>query len=238
MLKKLSPKSAALLFAIGLAIGLLVTSQFRTPPRRVLDRLAPYLAVEKTHKRLEEENVRLKNEVKNLRDEVKVSQGQAIKRKTTIQGLVETTGQLKQQAGLTEVTGEGLVITLDDSRKGDPTVDNIIHAADIRDLINALWAAGAKNISINDERLVSVSSVDSIGITILVNNTRLNPPLVVRVIGDSQTIEEYLHSTPALADLHQRSKNLGLLFNIEKVADVTVNEFTGSFAITQTKTKD
>lgn len=238
MLKKLSPKSAILLFIIGLAIGLLITSQFRTPPRRITDRLAPYLAIEQTHQRLQAENAHLKNQLKNIRDEIKISQTQAIKRKTTIRDLVEIADQLKQTAGLTEASGTGLVITLDDSRKGEPTADNIIHAADVRDLVNALWVAGAKAISINNERLVTVSSIDSIGITILVNNVRMNPPLAIRVIGDSGPIEQYVNSTPTLADLRQRSKNLGLLFNIEKVADVTVDEFTGTFSITQAKVKD
>lgn len=238
MLRKLPPKSAVLLFIIGLAIGVLITSQFRAPRRRITDRLSPYLAVEKTHRRLNEENIRLKNQLKKTRSDVQISQNQATKRQTTIRDLVAIANQLKQDVGLTELVDKGLIITLDDSRKGEPTTDSIIHAADVRDLINALWVAGARAITVNDERLVAVSSVDSIGITILINNTRLNPPLVIRVIGDGDAIEQYLQTTLTLADLHRRSKNLGLIFNIEKVDGVTVNEFTGTFSITHAKIKD
>jgi uncharacterized protein YlxW (UPF0749 family) len=231
----LPPKSAAGLFVIGLGIGVLLTIQFRTPPQRIINPLAPFLAVEQTHAALKNEHQRLKEQVKNLRREISQTQDEVKNRKGVLKNLVEAADALKIEAGLTELVDQGIIITLDDSRKSEATVDSIIHAADLRDIVNALWFAGARAVTINDERLVSSSSIDSIVNTILVNNVRMNPPFAIKALGPSDTLQSDLNSAETLVDLRNRAKNLGIVFTIEKTPEVNIKEFNGTFSITHAK---
>lgn len=236
MIKKIPPNSAILLFVIGLGIGLLVTTQFKTPSRRVTNPLAPFLAIEQTRADLIDENSSSKKRVKTLRDELAESQKQLKTRKSTLQALSDSLEELKKEADLTQKVGAGVVVTIDDSRKTGATIDSIIHAADLRDVINTLWVAGAKAISVNDERLAATSSIDSIHNAVLVNNVRMNPPFSVKAIGDPKALEQALEESLALTGLRNRSKNLGLVFHAEKSGEVILEEFSGTFSIVNTKT--
>ncbi len=97
-------------------------------------------------------------------------------------------------AGLTDVKGPGIVVTLNDSKKpASPmpagfTPPNLIHDTDIGSVINELKAAGAEAISVNDQRIVAVSPVRCAGPTIFVNNTPQTPPYVIKAIGNPRTL--------------------------------------------------
>ena len=95
-------------------------------------------------------------------------------------------------AGMVALTGPGVTVTMDDSKKNNLTISGdsaIIHDSDIRTVVNELFASGAEAISINGERLVSTSSIRCVGPTVLVNNTRLSIPFVITAIGDGKTLE-------------------------------------------------
>ncbi len=97
-------------------------------------------------------------------------------------------------AGLIDVKGPGVIVTLNDSHK--PSVDmpagfappNIIHDTDIGNVVNELKASGAEAISINGQRIVAVSPIRCVGPTIMVNFTPQAPPFVIKAIGDSKTL--------------------------------------------------
>ncbi len=99
--------------------------------------------------------------------------------------------KLNELAGLTSVTGPGILITLEDSKTAasngnDEHVDpssGKIQADDLLKLINELKADGATAISINDQRLVVTSEIVAAGPTILVNQARLTQPIVVKAMG-------------------------------------------------------
>ncbi len=98
-------------------------------------------------------------------------------------------------AGLTDVKGPGVVVTLNDSKK--PSVDmpagfappNIIHDTDIAAVVNELKASGAEAISVNGQRIVAVSPIRCVGPTIMVNFTPQSPPFVIKAIGDPKVLK-------------------------------------------------
>ena len=104
---------------------------------------------------------------------------------------------LAEMAGLTPVKGEGITITLYDAKpteiaaasqaKADPNWGQI-QADDVLKLVNELKASGAKAISINNQRLIATSEIVTAGQSILVNQARLQKPIVVKAIGPSQTL--------------------------------------------------
>jgi uncharacterized protein YlxW (UPF0749 family) len=122
------------------------------------------------------------------------------------QNLAYDLAQAKFLAGLTPVAGPGLVVTLNDSKKGDPNAPAIIqnsfliHDTDINQVINELRAAGAEALSINDQRIVAMSPVRCAGPTVLVNFVPLTPPYVIRAIGDSKTLMDAMNLEGGVAD--------------------------------------
>ncbi len=98
-------------------------------------------------------------------------------------------------AGLTDVKGPGVVVTMDDSKLPYPKdappgmpPGNIIHDTDIGQVVNELKSAGAEAISVNDQRLVAVSPIRCAGPTIFINNTPQTPPYVIKAIGEPKTL--------------------------------------------------
>ncbi len=217
--------------AVGLAIGILMSAQIRVKPKRVDNPLAPYLALTNTRDRLVSDNLDLRQKIENLRVEVANDQRQAKDRQSVNKDQLDEIERLEQEIGLTQVEGPGLVITLDDAKSGEVTLDTIVHASDIRDVTNTLWLGGAQAINVNGERLTALSSIDSIVNTVIVNTTRITTPFVINVIGDQDKLLERLSAPDTLADLYRRSKEYNLILKIERQRSVQVAPYRGSFAI-------
>lgn len=114
--------------------------------------------------------------------------------------LAKQLAQAQFLAGLTDVKGPGVLVTMDDSKLPYPkdmpvglTPQNIIHDNDIGQVVNELKAAGAEAIAVNDQRLVAVSPVRCAGPTIFINNTPQTPPYMIKAIGDPKILTTALN---------------------------------------------
>ena len=100
-------------------------------------------------------------------------------------------------AGLTDVKGNGVVVTLTDNDETDK-----IEARDLLKLVNELKSAGAEAISINEQRIVNMSDIVNIYIEdgshyIVVNKVLdkekvIISPYVIKAIGDPKYLESAL----------------------------------------------
>ena len=89
--------------------------------------------------------------------------------------------QTKTVLGLTDVEGEGIVITLKDNGMDDMSV---IKDDELILIVNALKIAGAEAISINDQRIVNMSDITYINsMYIKINGQRILAPYIIKVIG-------------------------------------------------------
>ncbi len=89
--------------------------------------------------------------------------------------------------GLTNVEGEGIIITLKDnitSKFG--TADDIVHYSDLRAIVNELKNAGAEAISINDQRIVPTTVINCVGTVVQINDQKIGVPFVIRAIGNQE----------------------------------------------------
>ena len=88
--------------------------------------------------------------------------------------------------GNTDVTGEGIIVTLTDG-KGDPSAidqsNYLVHAENILQVVNEMKNAGAEAIAINGERIVSTSAISCDGNVIVVNGKKINSPIQISAIG-------------------------------------------------------
>ena len=96
--------------------------------------------------------------------------------------------QLNEALGKTDVIGEGVVIQLIDNEGAMLSEDVPVARIDEQDLliiINELFGAGAEAISINGHRIISMSSIVTIGSDIIkVNDKKVSSPYVINAIGN------------------------------------------------------
>src|SRR5690606_30062919 len=122
----------------------------------------------------------LQSRIVSLRKQIEDAEGLIEDHTQTVN--FEIIEELKRDIGLTEVKGEGLEIIMGD----------MAQASDIRDIINILNAASADAISINGQRIISNSSISSVGTTILINNAHIAPPFLITAVGDSDLMLQRL----------------------------------------------
>ena len=131
-------------------------------------------------------------------------------------------------AGLVEMRGAGLKVTLDDSLLKDAPSgdvnDLVIHSQDVQAVVNALWKAGAEAIAINGQRLVSTSAVLCVGNTLLLNGSVHSPPYVVSAVGADR---DRFDGDALVKQLKADAQTFGLRVAVSKEAALDVPAFAG-----------
>jgi uncharacterized protein YlxW (UPF0749 family) len=143
---------------------------------------------------------------------------EAAYRRLTAEGntLQQRLSRLAVVAGAVDTRGPGVRIVVDDG----PTVEgqkNEVLDVDLQQMVNGLWLAGAEAISINRQRLTSLTAIRLAGENITVNFRRVSRPYVVRAIGNPDTLAaRFIDTTGGQWWLLLRSK-YGLEFRITTV---------------------
>ncbi len=101
--------------------------------------------------------------------------------------------ELAIAVGALPMEGPGVRVTLDDApdadeATGDDADQKRVFARDLQFVVNALWAAGAESISINGQRLTSVSAIRFAGSALVVDYRPLARPYVVTALGDPREL--------------------------------------------------
>jgi len=143
---------------------------------------------------------------------------------------------LQTPAGLTAVSGPGLLVVLDDAHSvpADPTVDQnqlVVHQSDIQSVVNALWAGGAEAMTISGQRVIATSAVRCVGNTLLLNGRVFSPPFRVVAIGPSGTMQDALGRSPGVKLFKQAAGYYGLGYTVESQDTVSVPAYTGSISL-------
>lgn len=132
-------------------------------------------------------------------------------------------------AGLTDVKGPGVTITLNDKLGYDPLVDpieSLIHDSTINYVINMLWSGGARAVSFNDVRLTAITEINCVGPTILTYGVRQMPPYVISAIGPVDELLATIQSDSYLARLSQ--PEIGIRISVSSETEVTLPSFLKS----------
>ncbi|MGI6333975.1 MAG: DUF881 domain-containing protein [Saccharofermentanales bacterium] len=151
---------------------------------RIRQRQEDLRLYEEQHAILLRENEQLQQKKEELIQELLISEGH--------EELLATLERVRVLAGFTEVSGPGIILTLDDKpgfKIGD-NEDSIVHDTDLKHALDILLGAGAAAFSINGNRLVNASDLKCIGLTIRCNQQRLSPPYVILALGDPIRLSE------------------------------------------------
>lgn len=101
---------------------------------------------------------------------------------------------------------------------------------DMLDLVNELFLAGAEAISVNEERIVAMTDIKTVGSFILVNRVRTASPYTVKAIGDTKYLESALMIKGGYYDTYKDSYRI----NIQK-GNVTINKYDGEMTLDYVK---
>lgn len=144
-------------------------------------------------KNVEAERDKLTQDLLSVRSRLSEFEQKAGQDTSLTRELSEQVKQARLEAGLTPLKGPGLTITLTDSiRRPGPDEDAyffIIHDQDLQALVNELFAAGAEAVAVNDQRIITRSSIRCVGPSVLVNTVQLASPFTVSAIGPAKELE-------------------------------------------------
>lgn len=147
----------------------------------------------------------------------------------------EKTEELKKYntlLGLTNVSGEGIIITCKDGQVAsqlatDNVTQYLIHDADLREIVNELSNAGAEAISINDQRIVSTTSITCAGNIISINGEKVSSPFVIKAIGNQESLYGALSRPGGYLSLMKEDVSV----DIKKLSSISIKKYSG--ALTQ-----
>lgn len=163
------------------------------------------------------------------RDELQ-KQLDMIKQQGTVEGFKKENENLRFEAGLTDVTGKGVLVTINDSKVPVKSGENpnlyLIHDEDMLRIVNELRAGGAEAIAINDQRLIGTSEIRCSGPTITVNGKIFAPPFVIKVIGNPQTLTAALNMRGGVVE---SLKYWGIEISMQKADNVNIPAYNGTF---------
>lgn len=142
--------------------------------------------------------------------------------------------ELRRAAGMTPVSGPGLVVTLDDARLPSTASRRsielgIVHATDLTDVFNTAWKAGAEAISVNGERITAASAC--VGAVIQINGTLLSPPFVISIVGAPERLQTVFAAPEELADLKARRDAYGLRLAVARADRVDIPAYSGPLVV-------
>lgn len=226
-------RSPALLVAATLMAFLAVLA-FRARPADPEARLPTRYRLADLIEAQQQQAAALRAEVAALRAEVDAERAASTERTGGTAQQSELVAATSTAAGLSAVTGPGLVITLDDSTldvapSGGNVNDLVIHSQDVQAVVNALWRAGAEAISINGQRLVSTSAVLCVGNTLLLNGTVHSPPYVISAVGASK---DRFDTDRLVRRFRQDAEAFDLGFTAERKAKLELPAYRGSTKFT------
>jgi uncharacterized protein YlxW (UPF0749 family) len=148
-------------------------------------------------------------------------------------------------AGTVAVTGEGLVVRLDDAAADGPRPvgvgpdDLVVHQQDLQAVINALWAGGAEAMALMDQRVISTSAFQCIGNVLSLQGRRYSPPYEVTVIGDPDELRAALAADPAVRAYRSWVSAVGLGWEVQQPSgDLSVPAYDGAADLRHARVPD
>ena len=218
-------------------LGFAVSIQFKSVQINNTSPSARYEELQKMYMSEQEKNAALSDQITQMQSTINSYRDSIEQTGSAYKGMEADLLRAENLAGLTDVYGPGITVTLSDAKKVDPTAPPeyfIIHDSDVRSLVNELLSAGAEAISINGERVVSTTAIRCVGPVIIVNSARSGTPFVIKAIGDENAINM---TGGVLSEL--RNWNIGV--TIQKSDRIDIKAYSGSVSfkyVTTAKNKE
>lgn len=146
--------------------------------------------------------------------------------------------------GLTAVSGGGLRVTLQDAPANRPQPEEIVaddlvvHQQDLEGVINALWAGGAEAMTLQGQRVTTLTAFRCVGNVLSLHGRVYSPPYVVEVIGDTVSLQKALDASPTVSVFQEYVDAVGLGYEVRKLDDVTLPAYDGVLTLEHARVPD
>lgn len=128
---------------------------------------------------------------------------------------------LEPVVGAAAVSGPGIKIVVDDAPNATQS-SQLVTDRDLRQLVNALWEAGAEAVSVNGHRLSVRTAIRSAGSAITVDYVSLVGPYVVEAIGNPKTLASEFADTPGAQWWSYLRLNYGISYETSNVSNIAM----------------
>ncbi len=216
---------------VCVVLGIGMATQYKLIQNNYLNGLSP----SKRQSDLTNEYINLKKEKDRLIVKLEESQNilitleaAASEKNDTIKDLQEKIADYEILAGMRAVIGPGVVITIDNP-PGDFFNENgkvEERYIEILSLVNELNSSGAEAISINEQRIISLSGIRTAGRELIINGVPQTAPIVVRAIGKKQALEGSI--TPRGGIVATIREGTKLLVDVKVMDEVKIPKYTGT----------
>lgn len=132
--------------------------------------------------------------LERMEEQLEIERTNSTQNNTELENLESSIKEGNKILGLSEVTGDGIIITLNDGKINsltslflDPN-ELIVHDTDLMRIVNYLKNTGAEAISINDQRIISTTSIECDGNVIMINGEKIGAPFEIKAIGFPETL--------------------------------------------------
>ena len=178
-------------------------------------------------------------EIENLDKELEKQIDQATEKNSSLEEAQNQIQEGNKIIGTTDVTGPGVIITLSDSKLDPTTVlnpsDLLLHDIDVLSIINELKNAGAEAISINDQRVVSTTSIQCGGAIININGERVGSPFTIKAIGLPENLAN-LDRPQGYLDILRDKYQIGA--ELKKSNNISIPKYSGVINFKYAKSVD
>jgi uncharacterized protein YlxW (UPF0749 family) len=219
----------------GILIGILVAAHFQSSVEASTHLADELKAESNLLNGFDEDRRVLQAKIANLRIQIEES-----RKKLNLEGgetfLLELLDKLKTEVGLTRISGEGIEIVIADGAENASDADAaVVHAADLRDLINLLRTGNATAISVNNQRIILSSTINAVGNNIMINEVSSAQPFKIKAIGDTESMLARLNDENSFPDLYKRIKEKKINFEVNKMGELVISTYDGDYLIKYAK---
>lgn len=218
-----------LTFVIGLVISIQLTSTTGGDPGGLI----PVAQVEGSLaelQRVRAEKEKLTQDLLELEDRLAEYEKEQISEDQYLKSMAEKTEEYKMAAGLLDVKGPGVIVTVDDPPISEEYPGDyskiVLRYENLLILVNKMKEAGAEAISINGHRIINTTEVSLAGNNININGLPTAPPYEIKAIGNSDTLESAL--TMRYGVVENMRTYYDFQVSVTKQSEITILRYSGS----------
>jgi len=188
-------------------------------------RIVPFKVINDYKKVIEKEQAEMQS-IRNLLDEsikkIEYFKGEQAEGDVG-KALKNELDEYKASAGLTALEGPGVLVILSDGDRelieGEDPNNLLVHDIDVLNIVNDLKIAGAEAISLNGQRVVSISEINCAGPTIKINDRVYSQPYIIKAIGNPDYLRAAIKAPGTYGNL---LKQVGLFVEANTSVSITV----------------
>ena len=198
-------KNSIALLLVSIVLGIIIGLQARTVSKnnsiKTKDRELRSRELATELKKSIEERDKQRKEIEDLNNLILAYENEYRENDDKTSILYDEIEKYKKLACMTDVTGKGIIITINnpkDIEDAGSSIDN--NSEIILRLISVLNSAGAEAISINGQRITAYTEVELAQRLLEINGVSVSAPIIIKAIGDKDTIIPALNIKTGVMD--------------------------------------